>query len=257
MAHSQPPLLLIKENATIQEIKVPPKFGKISCPSRMLICGPSMAGKSTFVLNLVKHRDLVYDQTFERIIYCIPDDSIHLHQNFIKEMETAFPNLEIIEGIPRIQDLHIKDNKNHKLLILDDLMISIFDTQTMVDLITKDSHHCNCSVIITSQNFFHPSKYGRTFVRNCSEKVLFFDKTDAKQLSMLSMQIYPTKPCFLKSCFDWIFKYHSHEKLKYLLIDSSVISLFPHNALVRTFILPNSAGRVEPILFFPPEESKQ
>ncbi len=251
---AQPHSIVIKENSTIQEVAVPKSFGKIICPSRMLVCGPSMSGKSTFILGLVKHRDLVYDQTFERILYCLPEDALHLHQDFVKEMEIAFPNLEIIEGLPRIHDLHIKDNKNHKLLILDDLMISVFDTQTMVDLITKDSHHCNCSVIITSQNYFHPSKYGRTFVRNCSEKVLFFDKTDAKQLGMLSLQIYPTKPTFLKSCFDWIFKYHSHEKLKYLLIDSSILSHFPHNALVRTFILPNNSGKVEPVLFFPSEE---
>ena len=248
--------IIIKENATIQEIKVPRSFGKIICPSRLLVCGPSMAGKSTFVLSLVEHRNVIYDQNFERILYCLPEDSLHLHQNFIKQMQDAFPALEIIEGLPRISELHIKDNKNHKLLILDDLMLSVFDTQTMVDLITKDSHHCNCSVIITSQNFFHPSKYGRTFVRNCSEKFLFFDKTDAKLLSILSMQLYPARPSFLKSCFDWIFKYHSKEKLKYLLIDSSILSQFPHNALVRTFILPNSAGNVEPVLFFPPEENK-
>ncbi len=246
----------IKENVTIQQIEVPKNFGKIIFPSRMLISWPSMVGKSTFVLDLVKHRDLVYSETFERILYCLPDDSLHLHQDFVKNMQNAFPPLEIIEGLPRISDLHIKDNKSHKLLILDDLMVSVFDTQTMVDLITKDSHHCNCSVIITSQNFFYPSKYGRTFVRNCSEKVLFFDKTDAKQLSILSMQIYPSRPTFLKSCFDWLFKHYPKEKLKYLLIDSSILSHFPHNALVRTFILPNNAGKVQPVLFFPPDENK-
>ncbi len=246
----------IKENTTIQEVQVPANFGKIICPSRMLICGPSMAGKSTFVLQVIQHRDKVYNQTFERIIYCLPEDSLHLHQDFIKKMQEAFASLEIVEGLPSISELHIKDNKNHKLLILDDLMISVFEAQTMVDLITKDSHHCNCSVIITSQNFFHPSKYGRTFVRNCSEKVLFFDKTDAKQLGILSMQIYPSKPTFLKTCFDWLFKHHPEEKLKYLLIDSSILSHFPHNALVRTFILPNKSGKVQPVLFFPPEENK-
>ena len=177
-------------------------------------------------------------------------------KTLLKKMQEAFSSLEIVEGLPRISEMNIKDNKSHKLLILDDLMISVFDTQTMVDLITKDSHHCNCSVIITSQNFFHPSRYGRTFVRNCSEKVLFFDKTDAKQLSILSMQIYPTRPTFLKTCFDWIYKYYPNENLKYLLIDSSILSHFPHNALVRTFILPNRAGNVQPVLFFPPEENK-
>ncbi len=73
----------IKETATLQEIEVPKNFGKIICPSRMLVCGPSMCGKSTFILNVVEHRNVVYDQTFERVIYCLPEDSLHLHQDFI------------------------------------------------------------------------------------------------------------------------------------------------------------------------------
>ena len=251
--HSKHPVV-INEHATVQKINVEKDFQKIICPSRMLIAGPSMIGKSTFILKLVQHRNLIYNETFERIIYCLPEDSLHLHQEFLKEMESAFSSLEVVEGMPKLNGLHIKDTKNHKLLILDDLMLPVFDTQSMMELITKDSHHCNCSVVITSQNFFHPSKYGRTFVRNCSEKILFFDKTDAKQLSILSMQIYPNKPNFLKNCFDWLFKNHPNEHLKYILIDSSTLSHFPHNALVRTFILPNQTGKVQPILFFPPDE---
>ncbi len=244
----------IKEHATIQNIQVPKDFQKIICPSRMLISGPSMVGKSSFILKVVQNRDHIYNVEFERILYCLPEDSLHLHQEFLKKMEEAFPRLEIIEGLPRLNELHIKDSKAHKLLIVDDLMLPLFETHAMMELITKDSHHCNCSVIMTSQNFFHPSKYGRTFVRNCSEKVLFFDKTDAKQLSILSMQIYPNKPSFLKNCFDWIFQSYPNNHLKYILIDSSTLSHFPHNALVRTFIFPNKSGKVQPILFFPSDE---
>ncbi len=244
----------IKEHVTVQKITVSKDFQKIICPSRMLIAGPSMIGKSTFILKVVQNRHLIYNEEFDRILYCLPEDSLHLHQDFIKKMEEAFPRLEIIEGLPKLNELHIKDCKTHKLLIVDDLMMPVFETHSMMELITKDSHHCNCSVIITSQNFFHPSKYGRTFVRNCSEKVLFFDKTDAKQLSILSMQIYPNKPSFLKSCFDWIFEHYPANHLKYILIDSSTLSHFPHNALVRTFIFPNELGNVQPVLFFPSEE---
>ncbi len=254
MAKPKHPPIQVNEHATVQKINVPKDFQKIICPSRMLIAGPSMVGKSTFILKLVENRDLIYNEHFERIIYCLPEDSLHLHQEFVKKLEESFPNLELIEGIPKLNELHIKESKNHKLLILDDLMMPVFETHAMMELITKDSHHCNCSVVITTQNFFHPSKYGRTFVRNCSEKVLFFDKTDAKQLSMLSMQIYPNKPYFLKSCFDWIFKNHSIAQLKYILIDSSTLSYFPHNALVRTFIFPNKSGFVQPVLFFPPDD---
>ena len=215
-----------------------------------------MSGKSTFALELISHRELVFDKQFSRIIYALPEDSIHLHQEFIKKLEEAFSAVEVVEGLPKVADLHLKEDKMQKLLIIDDLMSSVFDSHTMMDLVTKDSHHCNCSVVITCQNYFHPSKFGRTFVRNCSEKVIFFDKTDAKQLSILSTQIFPSQPNFLKNCFDWIYKEHPNTPLKYILIDSSVMSHFPHNALVRTFIFPEkekNPSTIRPVLFFPSE----
>ncbi len=247
----------IKETVGVQDISVSKDFGKIICPCRILVSGPTMSGKSTFALELIKHRNLIFNVTFSRIIYALPEDSLHLHENFIKRLETFFPAIEIVEGLPKIADLNLKDDKDHKILIMDDLMSTVFNSQTMMDLVTKDSHHCNCSVVITCQNFFYPSKFGRTFVRNCSEKVIFFDKTDAKQLSILSMQIFPGKPNFLKQCFDWIYKEEPHSPLKYILIDSSVLSHFPHNAIVRTAIFPQKEGdisSIRPVLFFPHDE---
>ncbi len=75
----------IKQSSVPQEITVPKNFGKIICPSRMLVSGPTMSGKSTFALELITHRELVFDKEFSRIIYALPEDSIHLHQDFIKK----------------------------------------------------------------------------------------------------------------------------------------------------------------------------
>ena len=140
----------IKESLGAQEIKVSSDFGKIICPFRLLVSGPTMSGKSTFSLELIRHRLIVFDKEFSRIIYALPDDSIHLHEDFVKDLEKAYRNIEIVEGLPKVGDLHLKEDKFHKLLIIYDLMSSVFDSQTMMDLITKDSHHCNCSVVIIS-----------------------------------------------------------------------------------------------------------
>ena len=104
---------------------------------------------------------------------------------------------------------------------------------------------------MTCQNIFLPTKYGRTFVRNCSEKVIFFDKTDANQLSILTRQIFPKYPYFLQECFEWIFAHESKHNLKYLLIDSSAISHLPYNAIVRSCIFPEKDDIVRIRLFFP------
>ena len=161
---------------TVEKISVNKDFGKIVTPSRMLICGPTMCGKSTFISQVIKFRHEIYDKPFERIIYALPEDSMHLHQPFLERLRETFLNIEIIEGLPNITDLHIKEDKTAKLLIIDDMMQGAFRSQAMLELITKDSHHCNCSLIVTCQNIFLPTKYGRTFVRNCSEKVIFLTK---------------------------------------------------------------------------------
>ncbi len=245
----------IQVNSTVERVTVSKNFGKIITPSRMLICGPTMAGKSTFALELIKHRNVVYDQDFQRIIFALPEDSIHLHQNFLEKLRQVYPAIEIVEGLPNINELHLKDDKESKLLIIDDMMISTFASKSMLDLITKDSHHSNCSVIVTCQNIFLPTKYGRTFVRNCSEKVIFFDKTDANQLSILARQIFPRFPHFLQGCFEWIFSNRVNDPLKYILIDSSSLSHLPYNAIVRTCIFPDSHGVVRMRLFFPDKKT--
>ncbi len=236
---------------TVEKITVGKQFGKIITPSRMLVAGPTLCGKSTFALEIIKCRDKIYDKSFDRIIYALPEDSVHLHQFFLENLKKVYEKIEIVEGFPNITELHLKEDKTAKLLIIDDMMQSAFASQTMLDLITKDSHHCNCSLIVTCQNFFWPTKYGRTFVRNCSEKVIFFDKTDANQLSILSRQIFPKHPYFLQECFDWIFSHRTHDPLKYVLIDSSSLSHMPYNAIVRTCIFPETDGQVRLRLFFP------
>ncbi len=248
----------IQVNLTVEKLHVSNQFGKIITPSRMLICGPTMSGKSTFALELIRNRSVVYDKTFERIIYALPEDSIHLHQAFIESLKNIYPAIEIVEGLPNINELHIKDDKVAKLLIIDDMMQATFGSRNMLDLITKDSHHCNCSLAVTCQNIFIPTRYGRTFVRNCSEKVIFFDKTDANQLSILSRQIFPRHPFFLQQCFDWIFSNRRDDPLKYILIDSSSLSHLPYNAVVRSCIFPNKQDDIVRMrLFFSDKKTEK
>jgi hypothetical protein len=213
-----------------------------------------MAGKSAFMLELVRHRAIVYDTTFKRVIYAIPHNSAHLHQDFLKNMKDACPELEVIEGLPDLTALHVTEDTTPKLMLIDDLMVEVLGSKDMLDLVCRDSHHTNTSVCISVQNIFHTSPHGRTFMRNCSEKVVFFTKTDNLLLSILSRQIFPSHPHFLHNCFEWIFHNRSPEELKYLLIDSSPLSPLPYNAVVRSCIFPKKEGdakSIRPLFFFP------
>ena len=246
----------VSSKKVVQQLQVSPNFAKIHCPSRLVICGPTMSGKSRFALNLIKYRANVYDQFFERILYCFPLNMLHLHHEFIKDLEAVYPEIEIVEGLPDLDSLHLTlDKTTHKLVVFDDLMQEVFGSKKILDLVTQSSHHSNISVVTISQSLFFPGKNRLTFIRNCSEKVIFHDKVDQNQLSILSRHIFPNKPNFLMDCFNFIYNHTLKSELKYLLIDASPLSELPHNCIVRSFIFPNELGhsdnKVRPVFFFP------
>ncbi len=243
--------LIIKENARAQVLHVSSNFGKIACPSHMLVSGPTLSGKSQFALKLITFRAKIYSHEFERVLYALPHQSLHLHQEFISQLRSACENIQIIEGLPDIENLHLTANKLHKLLVLDDLMLEAFESTSILNLVTKLSHHANISLVLISQSIFLPAKHRLTLSRNCSEKVIFHDKIDLYQLQIFSRQIFPRFPNFLQECFDYIYQNTKKEDLKYLLIDASPLSDLPPNAVVRTFIFPQKDGRIRPYFFFP------
>ncbi len=244
--------VVIDPKKKVQDLFVTSEFAKIVCPSRLVIAGPTMSGKSTFALNLIKHRNIVYSHPFSRILYAFPEGSLHLHQEFLKELRESSPSIEIVEGIPDMEEFHLAaDKSSHKLLILDDLMLKAFVSAHLLELITRTSHHSNISVVLITQSMFLPAKHRLTLIRNCSEKVIFHDKIDQMQLSIISRQIFPSKPSFLRECFDFIYKHTQKSDLKYVLLDASPLSDVPYNAIARTFIFPGKDGKVKPIFFFP------
>lgn len=72
-------------------------------PFRMMVTGPSGSGKSSWVLNLVKHRHKMCATPFGRIIFARPDvDQTEHSQNYVEALRKEFENLEVVSGIPDI-----------------------------------------------------------------------------------------------------------------------------------------------------------
>ena len=245
----------INTNSTIQKLLTSENFEKIPTPARILVGGPTMSGKSHFISKLVKYREQVFDQKFVSIIYCLPSNSFHLHSDFIHALRESCEDIpvKIVEGMPNIEELALDMTKEHKLLILDDLMQPAFNSKSMLDLMTSQSHHANITVVVTTQNIFIPSKYGKTVTRNCSTKVIFWDHSDVQLLGILSSKMFPKKSSgFLLECFEWMYK---NEGTEYIVIDSSPVSLLSRQMKVRTNIFPKSEGlEAKPIFFFPADD---
>jgi GTPase SAR1 family protein len=90
---------VISTSITYEDILLEPNF-------KMQITGPSMSGKSRFILRLIEHRDHIFRQKFERIIYCTHgSERTSMVKEYIVKLKEAYPRLEVVHGLPNIQTI--------------------------------------------------------------------------------------------------------------------------------------------------------
>ena len=138
--------LNISENASMQLLNVSDNFLKISVPFRMMVAGPTLVGKSQLMLKAVRNRENMFKGKFDRIVYCLPCGSVLQHYNYVKDLKEAYENLEVVEGLPDPDQLDLLDQSVNKLVIIDDLIQELLDSQVLYDVFTKNSHHANISL---------------------------------------------------------------------------------------------------------------
>jgi hypothetical protein len=63
------------------------------------ILGPTLAGKSTFILKLIRHRAETINVTFENIYYCCPKEEVGTHREYLGQLSEACPSLQLIKGV--------------------------------------------------------------------------------------------------------------------------------------------------------------
>ncbi len=107
------------------------------------------------------------------------------------------PGVKFHEGLPT-QDL-LKPNS---LLILDDVMQQATADPGILQLFTVSVHHRNISVIMLLQNLYFQSKFLRTLNLNSQYLMLFANKRDRQQMSILARQMYPGQVKFFMDSFE-------------------------------------------------------
>lgn len=208
--------------------------------------GPSGSGKSWWIVNLIKHRESLFDTKFNRILYCAPAKKSQIHFQIYESIKKYFPETELIFGLPKPSDL-IGDLLP-KLVIMDDLMQQIFSSPFMEEVFIQHSHHSSCSLIFTTQNFFNTGKT-KTIMRQCNYKVIFNSPSDQLILRHIGCQLKPETPNFLINIFSTLDRLFPQDDYKYILIDGEPKSKMKH-LRVRTHIFPNNENKIEPLCFF-------
>lgn len=148
-------------------------------PTSMILVGPSMCGKSTFIKNLIVQRDKIIDGDIKKVYYCCPN------KNYAPIEIMAMNDVEVIEGLPDVQDL-----STNSLLILDDFMLHL--DKRIAEIFTVSCHHKNITVVLAVQNLYNRScPWMRDISLNTQQIVIFRTLRELAQLNIFFHQISP------------------------------------------------------------------
>ena len=113
-------------------------------PARVLLCGPTKSGKTTFIRNLLLHPQV----TYEALYIC----AYRLDQPVYREIVDSFKArglpVHTYTGIPEEPIEFDPTSKN--CLIVDDLIEEAERSRYMGHLLRDGSHHDNCTLILVS-----------------------------------------------------------------------------------------------------------
>ena len=165
-------------------------------PFPALVAGPTCCGKTQFVKRLLEAGEDMIDGAPENIIWCYG-----MYQPAYDEMQRTIRNLTFIEGVP--SDLESMINPSiRNLIVLDDLMQELSNSNRITNLFTKGCHHRNLSVIFLLQNIFHRGKELRDMSLNCHYLVLFKSPRDSSQVNHLAKQMFPGHTKYMQESFQ-------------------------------------------------------
>ena len=97
------------------------------------------------------------------------------------------------KGLPSQEDIdNLYDGEFH-IIVLDDLLEKIVKSTKMQELLTKYCHQRNMTAIMVWQNVFQKGPNARTISLNTHIHILFANKRDEAQVSMLAHQLFILK----------------------------------------------------------------
>ena len=151
---------------------------RLFCNRTMCVVGPSHSGKTTFVLNVLKHRHDIFQCDMQRVVWCY---GIYQHE---LNAQLQAEGYETHAGI-----LSVDEIKPYDIIVLDDLIQESKNSQDVTAMFTRAAHHKPCFIIFITQNLFPPGKEARMCNLNTHYYVLFKNPRDKSQFEAIARQI--------------------------------------------------------------------
>lgn len=177
---------------------------RLRCNRTLCVVGPSHSGKTTFVLQLIDHRDEIFDCKTNRVIWCY---GIYQH-DLIHQLQSR--GCQVHSGIISVNEIQPYD-----IIVLDDLLHESRNSQDVTAMFTRAAHHKPCMIIFIMQNLFPPGKEARTRSLNTHYYCIFKNPRDKSQVEFLARQISPRN----SKAIIQIFERATEKAHSYLFID--------------------------------------
>lgn len=172
--------------------------------------GPTACGKTTFLQRVIEQR--LIEPWPSRIYYFYGSNW----------QSKVFDNLETVHGVIFIKgfdDTIISENESMEktLIICDDLVLEMKDSDSAANLFMRGSHHLNMSVILIEQSLFPKGRQSVAMKTNTHYTVIFKSPADAQGVATLARQMFPHKGGrFLIDAFHDC----TRDPFSYLIVDS-------------------------------------
>lgn len=143
-----------------------------------IVFGPSQAGKTQFMLEVIKQR-LVHPFP-ARVFYMYG-----IHQEWMESWNQTYSQpIKFIKGVNFDQ----LDTSQPSLLVIDDLILST--DQEVATAFIMGSHHKKISIFFLTQNLFPNCPIFRTMSANTHYYVIFHNQRNFRQVHTLARQIF-------------------------------------------------------------------
>jgi len=197
-------------------------------PTTVLLSGATMSGKTTLTFEILKRAKGMFEIPPDKIVYAYGE-----YQPLYDEMEKTIPELTLHQNLPSKEEIDTwSSGSKHTVLILDDLLNQVTQSQDSLFLFCVTAHHRCVTVLFLTQNLYMPGKYARTISLNCHYVILFRNVRDSRQVVIFGSQVFPGKNKYFKDAYDKA----TAVPYGYLLVDLSPRT--PEKYRLRTRILP-------------------
>ena len=180
---------------------------RLHTPCTFILCGPSGAGKTTTLYNLILYGDLVFDNPsfLQYVVYFYRNVHSILPMKKMLENHPFIKQVEFINHCPTGDELEEKitpwSQTGGSTVIVDDYGADL--PKSVAEYFTSYSHHHHSVGFFLTQNLFPNGDHYRLMSRNAKHILIFKFERDNSQFLCFARQVAPGKKAkYLEEVFE-------------------------------------------------------